>query len=201
LGIALDVIGKGFNTTTSKPEEALQVYDIVFAKARCALEAMAVGSAVLLCDFAGLGTMVNCANFSELRKLNFGAGTLLRPLDPRLIAAEINQYDAQEAKRVSERARGEANLAGAVVEWLELYNEVIAGNAVLTKRCDESRRAAELAALANYLVQWGYDARVELETQRLKKLANWPLLGRCVNWAMERERIRMLSVRDIPRRP
>jgi hypothetical protein len=118
-----------------------------------------------------------------------------------LIAAEINQYDAQEAGRVSERARSEAGLAGAVVDWLELYNEVIAENAVLNKRGDESRRAAELAALAHYLIKWGYDARVELEKQRLKKLADWPILGRCVNWAIERERMRMLSVKDVPRRP
>jgi hypothetical protein len=81
LGIALDVIGKGSNTATSKPEEVLPKYDIVFAKARCALEAMATGSAVVLCDFAGLGQMVSSDNFAELRKLNFGAGTLVRPLD------------------------------------------------------------------------------------------------------------------------
>jgi hypothetical protein len=201
LGIALDVIGKGFKTATSKPEEALPLYDIVFAKARCALEAMAVGTAVVLCDFSGLGAMVNCANFSDLRKLNFGAGTLLHPLDPQLIAAEISLYDAQEARRVSERARSEAGLAGAVVEWLELYNEVIAENAILRQQGNESRRAAELAALTDYLVKWGYDARIELETQRLKKFANWPFLGRCVNWVMERERIRMLGVRDVPQRP
>jgi hypothetical protein len=134
LGIALDVIGKGFKTSTSKPEEVLPAYDIVFAKARCALEAMAVGSAVVLCDFPGLGAMVNCSNFSGLRRLNFGAGTLLNPLDPELIAAEINKYDAGEAKQVSERARMEACLTSAAVEWLELYNEVIAENAVLNQR-------------------------------------------------------------------
>ena len=201
LGIALDVIGKGFNTSTSRPEEVLPAYDIVFAKARCALEAMAVGSAVVLCDFAGLGTMVNCSNFSELHKLNFGAGTLLRPLDPELIAAEIKKYDAHEAKRVSERVRTEAGLTTAAVEWLELYDEVIADNALLKQRQDENRRPQELAALADYLVKWGYDARIELEKSRLKELMDWPVLGRCVTWAMERQRMRMLSVRDVPRRP
>jgi hypothetical protein len=202
-GISLDVIGKGFNTSTSKPEEVLPSYDIVFAKARCALEAMAVGSAVVLCDFPGLGAMVNCSNFSALRKLNFGAGTLLRPLDPELIAAEINKYDTYEAKRVSERVRTEASLTSAAVEWSEIYNEVIAENWRLNQRPDENRRAEELAALADYLVKWGYDARIELEKSRLKELADWPILGRCVNWVLERERrrMRMLSVRDVPRRP
>ena len=57
LGIPLDVIGKAFGTETQKPEELLPKYDLVFAKARCALEAMATGCAVVLCDFAGLGSM------------------------------------------------------------------------------------------------------------------------------------------------
>ncbi len=201
LGIALDVIGKGFNASTTKPEEVLPAYDIVFAKARCALEAMAVGCAAVLCDFSGLGAMVDCANFSELRKFNFGAGTLLRPLDPELIASEIKKYDANEAKRVSERARTEASLTSAAVDWLELYSEVIAENALLNQRQDENRRPEELGALADYLVKWGYDARIELEKARLKELADWPILGRCVAWAMERERhrMRMLSIRDLPR--
>jgi glycosyltransferase involved in cell wall biosynthesis len=202
LGIALDVIGKGFNTSTFKPEEVLPAYDIVFAKARCALEAMAVGSAVVLCDFPGLGAMVDCANFTQLRQLNFGAGALVHPLDPELIAAEINKYDAHEAHRVSERARADACLTGAAVEWLELYNEVIAENALLNQQRDENRQSEELAAMANYLVKWGYDARIELEKSRLKELVDWPILGRCVTWAMERERqrMRMLSVKDVPRR-
>jgi hypothetical protein len=151
LGIALDVIGKGFNTSTFKPEEVLPAYDIVFAKARCALEAMAVGSAVVLCDFPGLGAMVDCANFTQLRKLNFGAGALVHPLDPELIAAEINKYDAHEAHRVSQRARAEACLSGAAVEWLELYNEVIAENALLNQRRDENRQSEECCRLSDCL--------------------------------------------------
>ncbi len=195
LGIELDVIGKGLNTATSKPEEVLPAYDVVFAKARCALEAMAVGSAVVLCDFAGLGAMVNCANFSEFRKLNFGAGTLLRPLDPQLIAAEVEKYDAHEANLVSEQARKEASLTRAAIEWVELYNEVLQENKALHERPAEKRHSAELAATAEYLVKWGYDARIEMEKQHLKKLVDWPILGRCFSWAVERERVRRLKNR------
>ena len=198
-GIAVDVIGKGFKTATAKPEEALLAYDIVFAKARCALEAMAVGSAVVLCDFAGLGGMVDGSSFTELRKLNFGSGTLLRPLDPASIAAEIKRYDAHEARRVSERVRAEASLTSALLEWLDLYKEAIAEQQVWHEQPEEARRRKELSAVAEYLVNWGYDARIELERQRFKKLVNWPILGRCFNWAMERERMRLRNVR-VPRR-
>jgi hypothetical protein len=196
LGIALDVIGKASNTATAKPEAVLPAYDLVFAKARCALESMAVGSAVVLCDFAGLGAMVRRANFSEFRKLNFGAGTLVRPLDPQLIAAEIQNYDAQESTLVSELARTQANLNDAALEWVELYNEVLAEHGIRDERAAEIRHSAELAAIAEYLVKWGYDARVEMEKQQIRKLVHWPILGRCVNWAVERERVRMLKAKS-----
>lgn len=202
LGIAVDVIGKGFHTATAKPEEVLPSYDIVFAKARCALEAMAVGSAVVLCDFAGLGALVARANFAESRRLNFGAGTLVRPLDPQLIAAEVEHYDPIEARLVSELARKEASLTRAVAEWVELYREVLAENKALSQGRGENRHAEELAATAEYLVKWGYDARIEMEKERIAKLVRWPILGRCFTWAIERERVRMLTPKvDVRPRP
>src|SRR5262249_8385296 len=72
-GLEPDVVGAGFDAVVSEPEKVLANYDLVFAKARCALEAMAVGSAVVLCDATGLGSIVTPGNFAELRKLNFGA--------------------------------------------------------------------------------------------------------------------------------
>src|SRR5262249_33300266 len=49
LGLALEVIGSGVNNVCEHPETVLGGFDIVFAKAKCALEAMAVGAAVVLC--------------------------------------------------------------------------------------------------------------------------------------------------------
>src|SRR5207253_11139176 len=57
-GLELDVGGAGVGRTVDNPETLLPNYDLVFAKARCALEAMAVGSAVILCDADGLGPLV-----------------------------------------------------------------------------------------------------------------------------------------------
>src|SRR5439155_24619898 len=47
-GIKLDVIGGNLGTLCSQPEKILGRYDLVFAKARCAIEAMASGAAVVL---------------------------------------------------------------------------------------------------------------------------------------------------------
>ena len=172
LALEVDVIGAGFHAVAAEPESVLPQYDLVFAKARCSLEAMAVGAAVVLCDSTGLGPMVNSSNFADLRKLNFGAGTLTRTLEPVLIAAEARNYDPQEARRVSERARREADLSHAVADWIEVYQEV----------CDEyaagrADRAGEYAALADYLVAWGFEAGVEWDRLRLRDALHWPKLG------------------------
>lgn len=172
LGIPLDVIGKEFGTGTSRPEELLPKYDLIFAKARCALEAMAVGCAVVVCDFGGLGRMVNPETFAELRSLNFGGGVLTRPLDPELIVAEIQKYNVDDVKLVSDRVRREAGLTSALDEWIELYHDVLTEHGVAGNQHEE-----ELAALADYVVEWGYDARITWENRRVGTYLRWPIVG------------------------
>src|SRR5439155_22994865 len=107
-GIALDVVGRDAGNPSSSPEALLGAYDLVFAKARAALEALAVGAAVVLCDAAGAGPMVTTAALDRVRALNFGVRTLREPLAPEVIAREIARYDAADAARVSRRIRAEA---------------------------------------------------------------------------------------------
>ncbi len=77
--IKLDVMGRDAKASNSSPERILANYDIVFAKARCALESLAVGAAVVLCDSTGVGPMVTASNFEQLRPLNFGIRALCEP--------------------------------------------------------------------------------------------------------------------------
>src|SRR5690606_10549363 len=75
-GLPRDVIGAGAGRAVAAPETILGDYDLVFAKGRSALEALAVGAAVVLCDFRGIGPMVTSANLDALRLANLGARTL-----------------------------------------------------------------------------------------------------------------------------
>lgn len=59
--LPVDVVGSYSGNSCPAPESILGNYDLVFAKARCALEAMAVGTAVILCDTRGLGPMVTAS--------------------------------------------------------------------------------------------------------------------------------------------
>ena len=124
-GIALDVIGVDSGNVCREPEGVLGNYDLVFAKARAALEAMAVGTAVITCGAAGVGSMVTTENLDWLRPLNFGIRTLNKPIESAVLASEIARYDAGDATRVRDSIRAIAGREPVIDELLALYSEVI----------------------------------------------------------------------------
>lgn len=124
--IAVDVAGIASGTPVERPEEILPGYDLVFAKARAALEAMAVGAAVILCDAPGSGPLVTAAELGGLRRRNFGFRVLSEPLAAETLAAQIERYDPADAAEVSRRIRATAGIDAAVDRYLEIYQQVIA---------------------------------------------------------------------------
>lgn len=125
LGISLDVVGPAIDDVTSAPELLMPQYDLVFASAMTALEALACGRPVVVCDGRGLAGMVTGSNFDAWRPLNFGRRTLNRPVEKRLLIDEINKYDAEDATALMARVRDEASLANQVNLYLLCYRAVI----------------------------------------------------------------------------
>jgi len=123
--LPLDVVGTGVGEPSPEPEAIIGQYDVVFAKRRCALEAMAVGTAVILCDFRGAGQMVTSADVDELQRWNFGARTLRWPLDSQILLKQITRYDPDDAAEVSRRIRASTGLDGRVEQLIALYQEVL----------------------------------------------------------------------------
>ncbi len=125
-GIDLAVIGKGMGAPSLAPELVLGGYDLVFAKARCALEALSVGCAVILYDWQGLGPMVTRHQVQDLRKWNFGMRCLQAPLTAEAVQREISRYDSHDAAEVAAYIRSHASLNAAVSQYASLYEEVMA---------------------------------------------------------------------------
>lgn len=121
-GIALDVPGP------SGPglEEVLGGYDLVFAKSRCALEALAVGCAVILCGEDGVGGLVTPEAFERMRSLGFGDRALVRSVTAAALGEEIGRYDPSPCGDVSRRAREEAALPRQIAQWVALYQSMLA---------------------------------------------------------------------------
>jgi hypothetical protein len=146
LGIEVETMGRSAGTASDAPERRLQDYDLVFAKARAALEALACGAAVVLCDRAGVGAMVTSAELPRLRRLNFGIRTLTRRVTPEVVAGEIARYDPVDAAAVSAHVRATASADAAIDALVACYRAVL----------EEDRRTAvapdeELQAAAAYL--------------------------------------------------
>jgi hypothetical protein len=171
-GLVFDIMGSLAGTAMANPETVLPHYDLVFAKARCALEAMAAGRAVVLCDFAGAGPMVSSQNFDRLRDLNFGAGTLVNPLREEYIVPEIERYDPQDAALVAERVSELAGLDIATLKWIRLYSDMVEEFQQSTPDREE-----ELRTTAAYLHKWNYSRGTGQIRNIMKRIREIPIVG------------------------
>lgn len=173
--IELDVLGSGEQNASAQPEKIIRDYDLVFAKARCALEAMAVGAAVILCDAGGVGPLVTLREFNELRPLNFGIRTLREPLHPDVLRREIERYEATDAAAVSKLVRATASQEFVIDELVALYQEVIDEQRTRQIDIDEEGRAAA-AYLRQLKIDFATHGAASLRVS--ERLQRFPLLGR-----------------------
>jgi hypothetical protein len=148
-GLSLDVVGQECGAPTNSPERILPQYDIVFAVGRSALEALAVGSAVIVGSVPGLGGMVTPQNLDDFRRRNFGL-TSLTPCGPEEIVQEIRAYQPESALDVSQVIRETAGLKTGVDRLVSLYQKSID----IFKR-DPPSLTQEISALAKYFEEWG----------------------------------------------
>ena len=142
--VTVDALGIESGNPTARPGSVLGSYDVVFAKGRSALEALAVGTAVVLCDATGVGPLVTSGDFDRLRRLNFGTRTIREPVSPEALARELARYDAADAAAVARRIRAEAGRETAVDELIGIYREVLAEHAAspALDLLDETRAAS-----------------------------------------------------------
>ncbi|MGA2935611.1 MAG: glycosyltransferase [Syntrophobacteraceae bacterium] len=150
-GLELDVRGIASRAPVRSPETFIGSYDIVFARGRAALEALAVGTAVVLCDKEGAGPMVDSSSFDALRLRNFGCTTLGLMPSAEVLLDQINRYDAGDALRVSNRVRSEASLTRTLSYIVDMYREAIA-----QFHDSRSEPLEESVAVARY-VRWMSD--------------------------------------------
>ncbi len=186
-GLPLDVIGIGVGNPCSQPWEVLGNYDLIFASGRSALESLAVGAAVIVCNHFGLGPMVTAAELDWLRRVNFGhKSTLRRPFDAEEALRQIARYDAEDAAEVSRRIRDTAGLEATVDKLLGLYAEVIAEHRLAPPSPEAEQRAtsAYLRQLSDrlktYYQLWGSHDRLQESHAALQSQVDW--MRRTVTW-------------------
>jgi glycosyltransferase involved in cell wall biosynthesis len=184
-GIKLDTMGTLLGKPCERPEEVFGEYDIVLAKGRTALEALATGTAVILFLRRAIGPLVTASELERLLPLNFGIRAMTRIFDPdafaRALVKEIARYDSADAALVSQRVRAMSGRDRATDEFISLYKEAIAENSNGgAPDSDEEGRAA-----ATYLrdlllnIKKERDALYKSNTFRFKEgLRRVPLFGK-----------------------
>ena len=172
--ITLDAVGLSTGHSERQPEQVLGKYDIVFAKARCALEALAIGNAVIACDAAGLGGMVTRSNYEELRNLNFGVRSLREPITVENVARALDCYDPRASRAVSLRVRAEAGLGPAIEQILAVYHEALADHRGAPVEPEVLLRSASV-----YLRQIADFAKERYTVERERWLAQTQAAAQC----------------------
>jgi Glycosyltransferase Family 4 len=123
--LTLHELGPATGEMSDRLETVLPRYDIVFATARMALEAAAVGCAVVVADGRGFAGTLRSENLSVWRRLNFGAGLLSAPVTVAALEAAIAAYDAADAARVCSALRAEASADDFAAAYLRLYAQAM----------------------------------------------------------------------------
>lgn len=148
-GILLDVVGPNVGRPVIEPQQLMNDYDLVFASAMTAMEAMACGRGVVVCDGRGLAGWVTPERYEEWRPRNFGIRVLRGRLTPGDVGHEIDRFSAADAAHAMQRIRAEGGVRAQADAFVDLYREVIAEWA-LTPRAPEAFHAA----LAGHLQEW-----------------------------------------------
>ncbi|HEX2253786.1 MAG TPA: glycosyltransferase [Thermoanaerobaculia bacterium] len=147
-GITLETAGFASGRPLDRPEEVLAGVDLVFARGRSAMEAMATGAAVILSDVEGLGPLVTPDRVEELAALNFGIGAFAGPHRLETLLGEIRRYQPADAAAVSDWIHRHAPLGPAVDRLVGLYRRVADEWAALRP---EERGTDEARATSEYL--------------------------------------------------
>lgn len=189
--IELDVIGGFAGTASREPQSILGQYDLAFAKAKCAIEAMACGLAVIVCDAPGVGGMVRSGDLDRFRRLNFGIRSLQKPLSTESILSELALYDPSDARAVSDRIRETASSDVMHESLFALYESVIDEYSRVGASGDESRAAS--AFLHQLAVQMrGRDGRIWKVAHASQRVLETPVVGplatRALRWLIRRRR-------------
>jgi hypothetical protein len=127
LGIEYHALGAAAGRVLPCPEQELVNFDLVFASARGALEALCCGCAVVVCDYRGFAGLVTSHNFEALRASNFGLRCLSDHVTIDRCIRAIGCYDPADASLVARRAREEADLEKLLDDFEKLYSEVLTG--------------------------------------------------------------------------
>lgn len=165
--IQLDELGPATGRFSHQLEHDLLSYDIVFATARMAIEAAAVGCAVVVCDARGFAGLLDTANMDDWRRMNLGVGLLAKPTTVEHLMDAISRFDAGDAIAVCAYFRKVAGHTYFIDEHLRIYNQ-----AMQTKKALDADE--QCLATASWIEEIGVSHPHRRWYHIVKELHGWP---------------------------
>lgn len=126
LGLDCELAGAGSGNLLKDPGQVLGKYDVVFAKGKAALEALACGCGVIVADEQGLGPLVGAGNFEWLRQESFGFRCMTEPVSVAGIQHRLAGWQKDDLTLAVERARAEGGWERMAEELIALQEEAAA---------------------------------------------------------------------------
>lgn len=106
---------------TDTIEKEFSKYDLVFAKAKMAMEAMACGCATILFGYNRIGEMVTKDNFESAKEYNFGYKKIQNKITTKYVSDQIKKYDSENVRMVSDSIRDKNDFKKILKEIISLY--------------------------------------------------------------------------------
>jgi len=123
-GLDCEILGAGVGRSVADPERVLAEHSVVFAKGKVALEALACGCAVIVCDERGLGPLVTPENFEQLRAESFGFPCMTEVVAVPGIVSRLAARAEEKTMRVCAMTRQVAGAERMFGDLERLYAEV-----------------------------------------------------------------------------
>ena len=143
-GATLDLYGARSGIVSDRPDQLLKNYDLVFATGRSAIEALAVGCAVVVCDQNGFAGMVTPARLEIYRELNFAYRLVKQRPRPTFkhVQDELKLYNAKDSRVVTTKIREEASAKEATIKLTDIYNCVLKENPSIVQESTPEQKAS-----------------------------------------------------------
>lgn len=173
-GLELDVVGKRHGNPTDTPETILGDFDLVFAKSKAAMEAIATGCAVVVLDHEGVGELVTMQNIEHCREWNFGGGLMVNRHDAAAVLENIAKYDADDARRCTQFIRENASMDSMIDQLLVEYDAVLHSWSTMERQPGPDAGSRVLAeAIGQVTPLREHIWELEEELPRLRAKAAW----------------------------
>ena len=158
-GWAIEFAGSGAGAEILSMPDTLRQFDLVVTSGRCALEALAMGRAVIASDGNRLGGLVTGETWADLRRNNLGLNAMTMDLDDTNAIDAFARVDVELSATFANQVRDELDLEPRVGDIESLYRRVHRTHDPLVDRATRAAWAADIAQVAtncsaHHLAHW-----------------------------------------------